>query len=129
MIIILCFKPFTFFKLIHSNFRYLLYDILEKRLPKRGPGYPIAEIGRKEVRGTFPGIFLPEIFDRSQYHQLGYHYTVSALPDPDDLRTPLIGSARAHPVPRLQDRTLSHSSSIIRHVHNEHAPLNLTSHG
>jgi hypothetical protein len=111
------------------NPRYQLYDIVEKRPPKRGPGYPIADIGRKEVRGTSPGIFLSETFDRSHYHQLGYHWTDSALLDREDLQTPLIESARVHPVPRLPDRLLSHTLSIFRHVHTEHAPLHLTSHG
>ena len=111
------------------NPRYQLYDIVEKRPPERGPGYPISEIGRKEVRGTFPGIFLSEILDRSQYHQLDYPYTDSALFDPEDLQTPVIQSARVHPVPRLPDRAMSHTLSISTHVHTEHAPLHLTSHG
>ena len=111
------------------NPRYQLYDIVEKRPPERGPGYPIADIGRKEVRGTFPGIFLSEIFDRSQYHQRGYPCTVSALLDREDLQIPLIESARVHPVPRSPDRVLSLTLSISTHVHPEHAPLHLTSHG
>jgi hypothetical protein len=111
------------------NPRYQLYDNVEKRPPKRGPGYPIAEIGRKEVRGTSPGIFLSELLDRSHYHQLDHPGTDSALPDREDLQTPLIGSARVHPVPRLPDRTLFLSLSISTHVRKEHAPLHLTSHG
>ena len=111
------------------NPSYQLYDNVEKRPPERGPGYPIADIGRKEVRGTFPGIFLSEISDRSQYHQLSYAYTDSDLLNREDLQTPLIGSARVHAVPRLPDRLLSHTLSISTHVHTEHAPLHLTSHG
>ena len=111
------------------NPRYQLYDNVEKRPPERGPGYPIADIGREEVRGTFPGIFLSEIPDRSQYHQLGYPCTVSALLDCEDLQIPLIESAKVHPVPRLPDRAMPHTLSIFTHVHTEHAPLHLTSHG
>jgi hypothetical protein len=111
------------------NPRYQLYDNVEKRPPKRGPGYPIADIGRKEVCGTSPGIFLSEIVDRSHYHQRGYHWTDSDLPDRDDLQSPVIESARVHPVPRLPDRTLFLSLSISTHVRKEHAPLHLTSHG
>jgi hypothetical protein len=111
------------------NPRNQLYDNVEKRPPERGPGYPNADIGRKEVRGTFPGIFLSEIVDRSHYHQRGNPCRDSALPDRDDLQSPVIESSRVQLVPRLQDRTLSHSLSIFRHVHTEHAPLHLTSHG
>ena len=111
------------------NPRYQLYDNVEKRPPERGPGYPISEIGRKEVRGSSPGIFLSETPDRGQYHQLCYPCTDSALLDREDLQTPLIESARVHAVPRLPDRTLSHTLSISKHVHTGHAPLHLTSHG
>jgi len=111
------------------NPRYQLYDIVEKRPPKRGPGYPIAEIGRKEVRGSSPGIFLSQTLDRSHHHQLGYPCTNSASLYPDDLQTPFPEYAGVHPVPRLPDRTLSHTLSISTHVHTGHAPLHLTSHG
>jgi hypothetical protein len=111
------------------NPRYQLYDSAEKRPPERGPGYPIADIGRKEVRGTSPSIFLSEIVDRSHYHQRGNPCRDYALPDRDDLQSPVIESARVHPVPRLPDRPLSNPLSITTHVHAEHASLHLTSHG
>ena len=50
------------------NPRYQLYNNVEKRPPERGPGYPIADIGRKEVRGTFPGIKISSLrMSRSSY--------------------------------------------------------------
>ena len=81
------------------------------------------------MRGSAPGIFLSQTFDRGQYHQLGYFMAVSASLDPGDLQTPFPEYAGVHPVPRLPDRTLSLTLSISKHVHTEHAPLHLTSHG
>ena len=41
------------------NPRYQLYDEVENRSHDRGHGYPMQDLGRREVCGPVPGTFLP----------------------------------------------------------------------